>query len=52
MKRFWDVAPYPQKHVAEKALKLIRQAGAEIIPVDMPCADERLDTDGGWDWSG
>ncbi|KAK4934876.1 hypothetical protein LTR10_023972 [Elasticomyces elasticus] len=50
MKRFWDVAPYPQKHVAEKALQLIKEAGAEIIPVDMPCADERLDTDGGWDW--
>ncbi|KAK5538358.1 hypothetical protein LTR23_006983 [Exophiala sp. CCFEE 6169] len=50
MKRFWDAAPYPQKAVAERALRLIKEAGAEIIPVDMPCADERLDEDGIWDW--
>ncbi|KIW09981.1 hypothetical protein PV08_11757 [Exophiala spinifera] len=50
MKRFWDVAPHPQKAVGERALQLIREAGAEIIPVDMPCADERLDEDGIWDW--
>lgn len=50
MKRFWDVAPRPQRLMAEKALQLIKEAGAEIIPVDMPCAEERLGTDGVWDW--
>lgn len=50
MKRFWEVAPNPQRLVAEKVLQLIKEAGAEIIPVDMPCAEERLSEDGVWDW--
>ncbi|KAJ4543015.1 hypothetical protein HRR80_001930 [Exophiala dermatitidis] len=50
IKRFWEVAPYPQRAVAEKVLQLIKEAGADIIPVDMPCAEERLDKDGVWDW--
>ncbi|OAP55301.1 hypothetical protein AYL99_10274 [Fonsecaea erecta] len=49
-KCFWDAAPYPQKLVAERVLDLIKQAGAEIIPVDMPCAEERLGKHGIWDW--
>ncbi|OQU98275.1 hypothetical protein CLAIMM_04084 [Cladophialophora immunda] len=49
-KCFWDTAPYPQKLVAEKVLHLIKQAGAEIIPVDMPSAEERLGKHGIWDW--
>jgi amidase len=50
MKRFWELVPKQQKRVAEKVLKLIKDAGAEIIPVDMPCAEERIAPDGGWDW--
>lgn len=50
IKRFWEVAPYPQRAVAEKVLRLLKEAGADIIPVDMPCAEERLDKDGVWDW--
>ncbi|KIX05563.1 uncharacterized protein Z518_06435 [Rhinocladiella mackenziei CBS 650.93] len=50
MKRFWDVAPFPQRYVAEKVLRLIEEAGAEIVPVDMPCAEERLNEDGIWNW--
>ncbi|EXJ83069.1 hypothetical protein A1O1_06687 [Capronia coronata CBS 617.96] len=50
IKRFWDVAPFPQRAVAEKVLHLIKEAGADIIPVDMPCAEERLEKDGVWDW--
>ena len=50
MKCFWDAAPYPQRLVAEKVLELIKQAGAEIVPVDMPCAEERLGKHGIWDW--
>ncbi|KIX96203.1 uncharacterized protein Z520_07981 [Fonsecaea multimorphosa CBS 102226] len=49
-KCFWDAAPYPQRLVAEKVLHLIKQAGAEIIPVDMPCAEERLGKHGIWNW--
>ncbi|KAK6431605.1 hypothetical protein LTR95_012236 [Oleoguttula sp. CCFEE 5521] len=50
MKRFWDVAPAPQRAVVEKLINLIRRAGATIVEVDMPCAEERLHTDGRWDW--
>ena len=50
IKRFWEVVPHPQNAVAEKVLRLIQRAGAEIIPVDMPCAEERLGKHGIWDW--
>lgn len=50
MKRFWEVAPAPQRAVAEKVLRLMEDAGATIIPVDMPSAEERLRADGVWDW--
>ncbi|KAH0848924.1 hypothetical protein AYO21_08744 [Fonsecaea monophora] len=49
-KCFWNAAPDPQRLVVEKVLHLIKQAGAEIIPVDMPCAEERLGKHGIWDW--
>lgn len=50
MHRFWELVPKPQKKTAEKVLQLIKDAGAEIVPVEMPCADERIAPDGGWDW--
>lgn len=50
MKRFWKCAPHPQRKVIEQVIKLVRDAGAEIIEVDMPCAEERLPEDGEWDW--
>ncbi|KAL1310757.1 hypothetical protein AAFC00_001009 [Neodothiora populina] len=50
MKRFWELVPAPQKKIAEKVLELIKEAGAEIIPVEMPCAEERIHKDGRWDW--
>ena len=51
MKRFWDVAPLPQRAVVEKLLELLRAVGAEIVEVDLPCAEERLHADGHWDWA-
>lgn len=50
MSRFWDTAPRPQKNVVERVFKLIQEAGAEIVSVDMPCAEERLGENGEWDW--
>jgi amidase len=50
MKSFWSAAPSPQRLIAERVLELIKEAGAEIIPVEMPCAEERLGKDGDWDW--
>ena len=49
-KRFWELVPNQQKRIAEKVLQLIQSAGAEVIFVDMPCAEERIAPDGGWDW--
>ncbi|KAG9844886.1 amidase, partial [Aureobasidium melanogenum] len=50
IKRFWELVPKQQRKVAERVLKLIEKAGAEIILVEMPCAEERIAPDGGWDW--
>ena len=50
MRRFWDLAPGPQRKVAERTLTWLTEAGAEIIPVEMPCAEERIHEDGHWDW--
>lgn len=50
MRRFWRVAPEPQRKVVEHVLRLIRDAGAEILEVELPCAEERLREDGEWDW--
>lgn len=50
MKRFWEVAPAPQRKVVERILGLLRKAGAQIIEVDMPCAEERLAESGEWNW--
>ncbi|KAI5249007.1 amidase [Aureobasidium subglaciale] len=50
IRRFWELVPKQQRKVAEKVLQLIKNAGAKIIPVEMPCAEERIAPDGGWDW--
>ncbi|KAK3639748.1 hypothetical protein LTR56_012325 [Elasticomyces elasticus] len=50
MKRCWELAPPPQRAVVEKVLDYIRAAGAEIVPVELPCAEERIHPDGHWDW--
>lgn len=49
-KRFWDSAPKPQRDVAERVMDWIREAGATIHDVEMPCAEERIHKDGHWDW--
>ena len=51
IKRFWGVAPRSQRRVVEHVLVLLRDAGAEIVEVEMPCAEERIHPDGHWDWT-
>lgn len=48
--RCWDVAPLPQRQVVEQVLTWMRDAGATIVDVNFPCAEERLHEDGRWDW--
>ncbi|KAK3678931.1 hypothetical protein LTR78_001384 [Recurvomyces mirabilis] len=50
MERFWELAPRPQRAVAEGVLDWMQKAGATIVAVDMPCAEERIHVDGHWDW--
>lgn len=50
MKRFWELAPRPQRKVAEQVIDWIIEAGAEVVPVEMPCAEDRIHPDGHWDW--
>lgn len=49
-KRFWDSAPESQRKVVEEVFDLIKEAGAEIMRVEMPCAEERIGENGEWDW--
>ena len=50
MKRFWELSPNPQRKIAEQVLDWIREGGAEIVQVEMACAEDRIHEDGHWDW--
>ncbi|KAL8949284.1 MAG: hypothetical protein Q9222_004590 [Ikaeria aurantiellina] len=49
-KRCWEFVKEDQKKVATRILDGIVEAGAEIIHVDYPCAEERIAANGKWDW--
>ncbi|SLM35695.1 Amidase signature domain [Lasallia pustulata] len=49
-KRCWELVPTDQKEVAEKVFKAMTDAGAEIIRTDFPSAEERIPSDGCWNW--
>ncbi|KAL8746893.1 MAG: hypothetical protein Q9190_001158 [Brigantiaea leucoxantha] len=38
------------KKAAERVFKIIVEAGAEIAETDFPCAEERIASNGIWDW--
>jgi amidase len=50
IKGVWDFVPEDQKKVAMKIFDGIREAGGEVIEVDYPSADERINKRGIWDW--
>ena len=50
LKRCWEYVPKDQKQVMEALFQEIRKAGGEIVPVNFPCAEERIREDGIWDW--
>lgn len=50
VKRCWETVPDDQKKAAQRVFDAMQEAGAEIIPVDYPCAEERIAADGKWDW--
>ncbi|KAG8528424.1 uncharacterized protein KY384_007342 [Bacidia gigantensis] len=49
-KRCWQLVPQGCKHVAQTLFKAIEKAGATIVDVDFPCAEERISSDGSWNW--
>ena len=46
----WDLVPPDQRKVASRVLAAITEAGGEIIHTEFPCAEERIPSDGNWDW--
>lgn len=46
----WDLVPPDQQKVASKVFEAIKAAGGEIIQTEFPCAEERIPSDGNWNW--
>ena len=46
----WDLVPPDQKMLASRLFTAITDAGGEIMHTDFPCAEERIPSDGNWDW--
>lgn len=49
-KRCWDSVAPDLKAVAERILKAVEEAGAQVIRTDFPCAEDRISPNGSWDW--
>lgn len=50
-KRCWELVIKNIKEVAVKVLEAIQEAGASVVEVDFPCAEDRIPEDGKWDWT-
>ncbi len=49
-KRFWDLVTGERREVAIQLINAIEQADNAVRLVEIPCADERIDADGIWNW--
>jgi amidase len=50
IKRCWELAPAHCKEVALGVFDAIKDAGAEIVDVNFPSVEERIDPEGAWNW--
>lgn len=50
IKGCWEWVSEDQRDAALKIFKGLKEAGAEIIEVDYPSADDRIASNGKWDW--
>lgn len=50
-KRCWALVAKDIKETALKVLEAIQEAGASVVEVDFPCAEDRIPVDGRWDWT-
>ena len=50
-KRCWEFVAKDVKETARKVLEAIQEAGADVVEVDFPCAEDRIPANGNWDWT-
>lgn len=50
VKGCWEEIHKEIRVVAEKVWAILRDAGAEVIETEFPCAEERIPPGGWWDW--
>ncbi len=50
-KRCWEFVVKDIRETALKVLEAIQEAGASVVEVDFPCAEDRIPADGNWDWT-
>lgn len=50
-KRCWEFVAKDIRESALKVLEAIQEAGADIVEVDFPSAEDRIPADGNWDWT-
>lgn len=50
-RRCWELVATDIKDRALKVLEAIQEAGADVVEVDFPCAEDRIPADGSWDWT-
>lgn len=50
-KRCWEFVAKDIRETALTVLKAIQEAGADVVEVDFPCAEDRIPGDGNWDWT-
>jgi amidase len=48
--RCWELVPEDLKRVGSRIFDAIAEAGGEVIRVNFPCAEERIGSDGRWNW--
>jgi amidase len=49
-KRCWQFVPDDERDLAQSVFTAIEENGGEIVFTDFPCAEDRIATDGHWDW--
>ena len=49
-RRCWELVPDSCKKVTERVFNIIVEAGGQIIDTEFPCAEDRIASDGNWDW--
>ena len=49
-KRCWELVGGEERELASKLFAIMKDCGAEIVPVDFPSYEDRIAENGQWDW--